>query len=512
MSLKSRFIIFLATVLIALLFLVPTIFRDNFAGKEHVDWISKPISLGLDLSGGVHLVYEVQQAEALKSKLQSIANIVRSELREAKIALTGVKVNDNRKIDFTFLNDQTAQRGKEKILEAHKDLVFLESTPEGTKTKLTYSVSDSYANTVEADSVAQAIETLRIRVDQFGVAEPLVQRVGTNRILLQMPGVSDVAVVKKRVGEVAKLEFRLVTHPGDSESSVTMKDKSGVSVSVEDQPLMTGQDVASAKVSFEQARVAVSLSMTSEGTKIFRKITTENVGRQLAIIMDNVVYSAPNLNEPITGGQASISGAFTLEEAQQLAKLLRSGALPAPLKVVEERTVGPSLGLESIHKGITAILVGFIAVAVFMVFWYKKSGIIAVVSLLVNLLFILAILSAFGATMTLPGLAALALTIGVAVDSNVIIYERIKDELCNGVSRDAAVRQGFDKAFTAIMDANLATFFTGIILYILGTGPVKGFAVTLCIGVCTTVFCALYATRIAFDYFELKGSKLKLSI
>jgi preprotein translocase subunit SecD len=274
---------------------------------------------------------------------------------------------------------------------------------------------------------------------------------------------------------------------------------------------MTGQDVAVARVAFEQG-VSVSLTMTSEGARTFRKITAENVGRQLAIILDNVLYSSPNINEPISGGQASISGGFTVEEAKQLAVVLRAGALPAPLKVMEERTVGPSLGAESIKKGITAIVAGFLMVALFMMFYYKKSGVVAVISLLLNLILIIAILSAFGATMTLPGLAALALTVGVAVDSNVIIYERIKDELYNGAGRDAAVRQGFDKAYTAILDANLAALFVGLILYFLGTGPVKGFAVTLSIGVCTTLFCAVFASRIAFDAFELKGKKLPLSI
>jgi preprotein translocase subunit SecD len=443
--------------------------------------------------------------------MQSIATALRSEMREAKIALTAVKVPDSRRVELTFLNDQTAERGKAKIQESHKDLIIKDTLPDGTKVKVTYAITDQYAEKISADSVSQAVETLRNRVDQFGVAEPLVQRSGTNRIVLQMPGVSDVASVKKIVGNVAKLEFRLIPKPGSTESTITVKDKAGANITVEDQVLMTGQDVSVARVAFEQG-VSVSLTFNAEGARTFRKITTENVNRQLAIILDNVLYSAPNINEPIAGGTASITGGFTVEEAKQLAVVLRAGALPAPLKVMEERTVGPSLGAESIRKGVIAILAGFAAIAVFMVFWYKKSGIVAVVSLALNLFFIVAILSAFGATMTLPGLAALALTVGVAVDSNVIIFERIKDELSAGHSRDGSVKLGFEKAYSAIFDSNISSLFTGIILYILGTGPVKGFAVTLSIGVCTTMFCAVYVSKIAFDYFSLKGSKTSLSI
>ncbi len=507
-TVKTRAFVLLGSVVLAFVFLMPTFFKPSF---KDIQWLSKPLSLGLDLSGGVHIVYEVQQEEAVRAKMQATANSIRAELRDAKIALTAVKVPESRKLELTFLNDQTAERGKAKLLEGHKDLQFFDKIPDGTKAKLIYTISDKDAQVVATESVSHAVETLRNRVDQFGVAEPLIQRVGTNRILLQMPGVSDVASVKKVVGNVAKLEFRLIPIPGSSEGTVPIKDKAGATVLVEDQPLMTGQDVAVARVAFEQG-VSVSLTMTSEGARTFRKITAENVGRQLAIILDNVLYSSPNINEPISGGQASISGGFTVEEAKQLAVVLRAGALPAPLKVMEERTVGPSLGAESIKKGITAIVAGFLMVALFMMFYYKKSGVVAVISLLLNLILIIAILSAFGATMTLPGLAALALTVGVAVDSNVIIYERIKDELYNGAGRDAAVRQGFDKAYTAILDSNLAALFVGLILYFLGTGPVKGFAVTLSIGVCTTLFCAVFASRIAFDAFELKGKKLPLSI
>jgi preprotein translocase subunit SecD len=232
------------------------------------------------------------------------------------------------------------------------------------------------------------------------------------------------------------------------------------------------------------------------------------VGRNLAIILDNIVYSSPVIREPIAGGRASISGGFTFEEARDVARVLRAGALPAPLNVMEERTVGPTLGQESIENGIKAILVGFIFITIFMILYYKKSGVVAVISLLLNLLLVLAALSAFGATLTLPGLVGLALTVGMAVDANVVIFERIRDEVRNGSSRDAAVAAGFEKAFSAIIDSNLTTLLTGFILYVFGTGPIRGFAVTLSIGVLTTLYCAIFAAKLAFDYLPLKGRKV----
>lgn len=508
MDIKKRFFVFLAVVVVALLFLAPTLFRSVF---QDTNWVSKPLSLGLDLSGGVHLVYEVQASEAVKSRLQSISNTLRSEFRDAKIALVKAKVTENNVAEFTFLSDQVAEKAKSKIQEIAKDLNFKEKTPDGDRMKLSYGISDIFAERVKAEAINQAVETLRNRVDQFGVAEPLILKIGADRVLLQMPGVSDVSSVKKVVGNVAKLEFRLLPIGGGSERTVNFKDKSGATVVVEDEALMTGDVVSDARVGFDQG-VSVSLTLNAEGARIFRKITTENVGRNMAIILDGIVYSSPRINEPIGGGHASISGSFTVEEARQLAVVLRAGALPAPLKVMEERTVGPSLGSESIHKGMMAIFGGFVLVAVFMVFWYKKSGLVAVGSLLLNLFLIVSVLAAFGATLTLPGLAALALTVGVAVDSNVLIFERIKDELWNGSTRDAAVRGGFEKAYTAILDANLAAFFTGLILYFLGTGPIKGFAVSLCVGIVTTMFCAVFVARLAFEHFQLKGGKFGLSI
>lgn len=511
-DLKRRFITCAALVVIALVFLVPTAFKEELKGR----WLSKPISLGLDLSGGVYLVYEVQTAEAVKGRLQTLVNAVRSDLRKEKIAVTRAKVTPAREIEIALLSDRFKDKAKEKIQSEYRDLIFQGEKQEEGKALLTYGFTPAHAAKIEHDSVGQAIETLRTRIDQFGVAEPLIQRVGEKRIVLQMPGVSDVESVKKVVGSVARLEFRLVPVGGadeDTETS-TVKDKeTGAPQKVEGEVLMTGDAIDYAQVGHNQlGQTEVSLSMTSEGARTFRKITSENVGREMAIILDGVSYSAPRINETIAGGHAVITGMKSMDEATQLAIVLRSGALPAPMTVMEERTVGPSLGKESIEKGILACLIGTAFVFFFMLVYYRKAGVVACVTLLINGLLMLGALSMFGATLTLPGLAGIALTIGMAVDSNVIIFERIKDEMRSGASRDAVVSAGFDSALSAVLDANLTTLISGIILYYFGTGPIRGFAVTLSIGILTTLYCAVYVARMLFDHFPMLNARGKLSI
>ena len=502
-SVKKRVIVFLGVILAGILFLAPTFSPDSF-GKS---WISKPISLGLDLSGGVHLVYDVVVGEAVKSTLQTLSQSIRSKLREKKIATVRAVATDRGTVELTLLSSRNAEAAKQTIEDEWKRLQFVEQTADGDRLTLVYRISEVEVTNIERRAVQLAVETLRNRVDQFGVAEPVIQQVGVGRIMLQMPGVQDIESVKRIVGKTAKLEFRLVPVGAGSEGRVKLKDRSGAAVEVEDQALMTGDAVADARVTTHNAQVEVSLSLTSEGGKTFAKITGENVQRQLAIILDGVVYSSPVIRERIPGGQASISGGFTFKEASELAMVLRAGALPAPLSVLEERTVGPTLGKESIEKGILATLIGFAAILVFLSVYYGKSGLVAGASLALNLFLLLAILSAFGATLTLPGLAGLALTAGMAVDSNVIIFERIRDELKNGATRDLAVAAGFEKALSAILDSNLTTLVSGIILYWLGSGPIRGFAVTLCIGIATTIYCATFASRLGFDALELRGRK-----
>lgn len=311
------------------------------------------------------------------------------------------------------------------------------------------------------------------------------------------------------VGNVAKLEFRLVP-AGVTTGGVgttTLRSKSGEPYVVEDQALMTGDAVDDARVDIDQnGQVRVLLKLSASGSQTFARITSENIGRQLAIILNGVVNSAPTIQSSITGGNAEITG-FNMEEARELKIVLKSGALPAPLEVLEERTVGPTLGLESVKRGVLAMGIGFAVISVFMVFYYVKSGLVAVATLILNAILMMGCLSLFGATLTLPGLAGLALTIGMAVDSNVIIFERIRDEIRRGAGRDIAVHTGFDKAFGAIFDSNVTTLLAGAILYYFGTGAIRGFAVTLSVGIATTLFCAVYVARLCFDYFELKGKQ-----
>jgi len=506
-SLRNRIIIFFAILLVAFAFLAPTIWRDAFGDR----WISRPISLGLDLSGGVHLVYEVETREAVTSRLQTTATAIRSYLREQRIAVTRARVNQANEIEISLLSDRLADDAQNRIGERFRELSFLRQTTSNGTATLHYGMPQAEAERIEREAMNQAVETLRNRVDQFGVAEPIIQRAGATRILLQMPGVQDVETVKQVVGSVARLDFRLLPTSPQSHT-ITLLDRFGGPVEVEDEVLMSGDAVDTARVEIIDGQVQVSLTLTSEGGSIFRRITTENRGRNLAIILDGVLYSSPVIRETITGGRASISGGFDMEEARNLAIVLRAGALPAPLHVLEERTVGPTLGAESIRKGVLAIIAGFIMVIIFMVVYYQKSGMIAVSTLIINIFLVMAALSAFGATLTLPGLAGLALTVGMAVDANVIIFERIREELENGSGRDSAVAAGFERALKAIIDANITTLLVGLILYYFGTGPIRGFAVTLSIGILTTLFCATFVARLGYDFFELKRRDGKLSI
>jgi preprotein translocase subunit SecD len=499
-DIKNRLIILIAVLGVAIALLMPTVAKETFSSG----WISKPLALGLDLKGGVYLVYQVETKQAVSGKLQTLAQMIKSEMSAQKVAILRPKVNDRQQLEVPLITDLSADKAKVVIQDKFPELGFLNKLTEEGRTKLVYGFSEETARRIERDSVTQSIETLNNRVNQFGVAEPLVQRAGEDRIVLQMPGASDIESVKRVVGSVAKLEFRLVS-TGAGDNTVKFKNKDGGETVVEDQALLSGDSIERATVANDAGQVGVDFTLSKEGGRIFYKVTSENIGRQFAIILDNEVYSAPVIQGAIPGGRGQITGSFTFESARDLAVVLRSGALPAPLTVLEEYTIGPSLGKESIEKGVMAILIGFAFVIIFMVIYYKKSGLIAVASLALNLVLLLAVLSLFGATLTLPGLAGLALTIGMAVDSNVIIFERIRDELRVGATRDAAVAAGFEKALTAIIDSNVTTLLAGAILYYFGTGAIRGFAVSLSAGIITTIFCATFASRLGFDLFKMKS-------
>jgi preprotein translocase subunit SecD len=374
----------------------------------------------------------------------------------------------------------------------------------------------------------QSLETLRNRIDQFGVAEPTVQRQGNQDILVQLPGIQDPERAKALIGKTALLEFKLVAE--GERPDVTTEDGtvvlngqereplSGqmrrVSYTLEKKTLMTGDVVADARVrpSTDIEGPYVELVLNDRGARLFEKITGENVGRRLAIILDNTVYSAPVIREKIGGGRASITGSFDIKEARDLAIVLRAGALPAPVSIAEERTVGPSLGKDSINQGILSFAVGGTLVVVFMAVYYKLAGVLADLAVVLNVVFLLAVLAAFEATLTLPGIAGIVLTTGMAVDANVLVNERMREELRLGKSARAAVEAGYERALPAILDSNITTFLSGLILFQFGSGPVKGFAVTLCLGIISTVFTAVFCTRVVYDYLLARRRLVTLSV
>jgi preprotein translocase subunit SecD len=380
---------------------------------------------------------------------------------------------------------------------------------------------DKESDHIKKLAVDQALETIRNRVDQFGVSEPDIRRQGDNRILIQLPGIQDTQRAKDLIGRTALLEFKIVDEAHDVNAALQGSVPAGSEVLykvdedratkrvtrtpflLKKSALLTGASLTDARVALDSqyGEPYVSIEFDKKGARTFERVTGENVGKRLAIVLDNKVYSAPTIQEKIAGGKARITGRFTMEEARDLAIILRAGALPAPVTVLEERTVGPSLGADSIRSGLISILVGGLLVIVFMAIYYKWSGLLADFEVLLDLLLIGAGLAAFGATLTLPGLAGVILTIGMAVDNNVLIYERIREELRLGKTPRGAVDAGFDRATTTIMDANITTLISAVVLFQFGTGPIKGFAVTLSIGVIASMFTAIVVSRLVFNYF-----------
>ncbi|MBP1699962.1 MAG: protein translocase subunit, partial [Deltaproteobacteria bacterium] len=385
---------------------------------------------------------------------------------------------------------------------------------------------------VKKRAIEQALEIIRNRIDQFGVAEPEITLQGTDQILVQLPGIRDPQRAIKLIGQTALLEFKLVDEEGDVDEALkgnippgdmvlyqrSVDPQTGAARRIpfllKEKTLMTGEFIKDARVSLESGfgESHVAMEFTDVGAKLFEQITGANVKKRLAIILDNNVYSAPVIQERIAGGRAQITGRFTPEEGNDLALVLRSGSLPAPVKILEQRTVGPSLGEDSIRKGIISIIISAIVIVLFMVLYYKVTGIIADVALILNVVLVFAALAIFRATLTLPGIAGLVLSIGMAVDANILVHERIKEELRWGKTVRAAIDQGYHRAFITIIDSNLTTLIAGVFLYQFGTGPVKGFAVTLCIGILANIFTAVYVTRLIFDFITLRPGMKQLSI
>ncbi len=472
--------------------------------------------LGLDLQGGSYLLLEVDSNYVKKEKLEQIRDDLRRTLRDAKIGYTGLAVR-NDAVEVRVSRESDAPTALAKLRELSQPLGgligssgqrSLEATDAGGGL-IRITVPQAAITERIRQTIEQSIQIVERRVNQLGTVEPVIQRQGQDRILVQVPGLQDPSRLKELLGKTAKMEFRMVdtTVPPDQaqqgrvppDSEVLMSSTSPkIPYVIKKQILVSGGDLTDAQPGFDQrsGEPIVSFRFNTSGSRKFAQATSENVGQPFAIVLDNEVISAPVIREPITGGSGQISGSFTVQQANDLAILLRAGALPAPLTVIEERTVGPGLGQDSIEKGELAAYVGSIMVIVFMLVTYRLFGVFANIAVASNVAMIFGVLSLLNATLTLPGIAGIVLTVGIAVDSNVLIYERIREELRGGRTAISAIDAGFKRALSTILDSNITTFIAAAVLFYIGTGPVRGFAVTLGIGIITTVFTAFTLTRL----------------
>ena len=521
-----KLILVFAVLLSAFIYIFPTLDMVVNNKKEPTLWPHRQINLGLDLQGGMHLVLEVDTAKAVEGQVERLAQEIRDELRKERIRKVSLDRIEGNKISAAIQDPQILEKFTTLLDENFQFLERSTGTQSGV-TEIILEVPENEAENIEKLAVDQALETIRNRIDQFGVAEPDIRRQGQKRILIQLPGIKDSDRAKDLIGRTALLEFKLVDETQDVNAAVKGNIAPGrevlyrvdmdadtgkttkVPLVLKKRTLLTGANLTNARVDFDQFNIPfVSINFDKKGARDFERITGDNVNRRLAIVLDDTVASAPVIQEKIAGGQARITGNFTLEEAKDLSIVLRAGALPAPVNILEERTVGPSLGADSIRTGLVSMMIGGILVVLFMIIYYKGAGMIADVALILNIVLIAGGLAAARATLTLPGIAGIILTIGMAVDANVIIFERIREELALGRTPRAAIDAGFNRATLTILDANVTTLIAAIVLFQFGTGPVKGFAVTLSLGVLASLFTSLVLSRLIFDYI-LGGRKVK---
>jgi len=545
-NLWYRVLAVVGVTLVSILYLVPTLVPSLPSW-----WKSflpdQAIRLGLDLQGGMHLVLEVQTEKALEFSVERSVEDLKRELGGAKVPVAGVTREGSRMI-VVALGEGTKP---DEVTSVVKDRfpTFQRASGDEGPGQVKFTLTQKEIDRIREFAVEQSLETVRNRIDQLGLSEPIIQRSGDDSILVQLPGETDPDRAKGIIGKTAILEFKLLAENksvesvlggeepcrlrdpdrGQALSRASTRAGAGFEVlcGMETEPLsghsrpiaylldkktlMTGEVIADARPRPDTnvpGNYLVELTFNARGANLFEDITSKNVGRRLAIVLDNTVYSAPRIQERIAGGRAVITGTFDIREARDLTIVLRAGALPAPVTIAEERTVGPSLGRDSIRQGMLSFAVGSGLVIFFMVLYYRGAGVLADVALLVNVLYMMAGLAAFGATLTLPGIAGIVLTMGIAVDANVLINERIREELRLGKTIRAAVDAGYERAFPAIVDTHVTTFLSGLILFQFGSGPVKGFAVTLCIGLITTIFTAYFCTRVWHDY-RVQVSKIR---
>ena len=513
MKLNYRVIIFLAAAIFGLALSAPSLLNLEKGPK---------ITLGLDLQGGLHMLLGVDTDEAIKSKIKSLASSIKYAADDEDLIIDEFKVRDG-KISFELLDKDDMP----KMDEILKKIEGIAVQKDGLR--YTVSLTPQEVESVKKYAITQAVDTIRNRLDQFGLAEPTVAKQGEDKILVEVPGIKTPEQeqrIRELIAKAAHLQLmaideeraanvdRMTPAEAAKYGDVILKDAQNPNRKylVKEIPILDGSMLTDARVAFDQNnQPVINFSLNSQGAQIFGDFTGKNVGKRLAVVLDNKVYSAPVIRERIGGGSGQISGGFSVKEAHDVAIALRSGALLAPVFMEEKRSVGPSLGADSIKASMIALITGFAAVVVFMLFYYGIAGAIADVALIVNLFLILAVMALFGATLTLPGMAGIVLTVGMAVDANVIINERIRELLYEGKSVAKAIEQGYANAFSAILDANITTLIAAVVLYAYGTGPIKGFAITMSIGILASMLTAILGTHGIWQMVETRIEKTNLN-
>jgi preprotein translocase subunit SecD len=526
-----RISLIVAFLFISFLYLTPTLLSPLPSWWKGLLPKDK-IHLGLDLQGGTHLVMAVETDKAVEGSLDLISTDLEDSLNSQNLRFKRIGKVGGDRVQMVLYDRGSADTVQKLVKKKYPDLEMLPLFDEGGFVNLQFRINEKDAVTRKDKAVQQALETIRNRIDQFGVSEPVIQREGINHIVVQLPGIKDPKRAIELLGKTARLEFKLVdenvnavtatpsTIPEDDEllmekkTDATTGAVSEIPLVVKKKAMITGDLLTDAQIRIDSQynQPYVAIDFNSTGARLFDQVTAANVGKRFAIILDNNIYSAPVIRERISGGSAQISGSFTEREASDLALVLRAGSLPAPVTIIQNETVGPSLGQDSINKGLIAGLIGVALVVVFMTIYYKLSGLVANFGMVLNIIFLMGALAALGATLTLPGIAAIVLLIGMSVDSNVLIFERIREELRLGKTPKAALDAGYDKAFLTIMDSHVTTLITAAVLFQFGTGPVKGFAVSLSLGIIINLFTSLLATRVVFDLILDRCRVKRLSI
>ena len=509
----------LVTIYSIIFFLALFSLTNFFHDKDHF-LLSKKVNLGLDLQGGSYLLLEVDSKPLIQEKLQNKLLTLRKFMKENNIKYKNLSIK-NENINF-FINDNDIERFKDLFLNKENSLNAYLTQYKSFEMDYfidmnVFTILYSKFGLIEIKNSAleHSLEIVRRRIDELGTKDPTIIRRGNDRILIELPGLDDPNRIKNLLGKTANLAFRLISDTDSDFGSELLFFEDGISqLRVDKRVILSGDNLDNARPSFDNLtnETVVSFTLDRVGAKRFARATTDNIGKKLAIILDNKIVSAPQIREPILGGNGQISGNFTLETASDLALLLRSGSLPAPLNIIEERTVGPDLGEDSIKAGAISLIIGFLLVIIYMIYKYRFLGIIADTSLIANLIILFGLLTILEVTLTLPGIAGIILTVGMAVDANVLIFERIKEEMKTEKSNIYAFDMGYKKAQSAVLDANITTLISAIILFFLGSGPVKGFAVTLGFGIITTLFSAYFLARHLSSYYVMKNKDKNITI